>query len=209
MQGHLTGWVRMAWLRMGHLPQSYLVVAVSYPYSYHVGYPYPYHDLPHKYPQSSPLTGWRMQDHLTGWLRKGHLVAEDGSTDWVGKDGPIDWVGMDGSPNSVAEDGVTPKNVEGTNKNVVWEDEMGLVMWVDEMGVVSVRVVASPCSVGGTLILVLRSDGRGGRCAHGHRLGGAVGGTLIRVPVSESVLFLFTESSRCSSFKTSSALNAN
>lgn len=97
----------------------------------------------------------------------------------------------------------------GTNKNVVWEDEMGLVMWVDEMGVVSVRVVASPCSVGGTLILVLRSDGRGGRCAYGHRLGGAVGGTLIQVPVSESVLFLFTESSRCSLFKTSSALNVN
>ncbi len=62
---------------------------------------------------------------------------------------------------------------------VVWANEIGVVVWVDEMGVVSVRVVASPNSVGETLILVLVSDGRGGRCACGRHLGGAVGGTLV------------------------------
>jgi hypothetical protein len=71
----------------------------------------------------------------------------------------------------------------GTNINVVWADEMRVVAWADEMrvvvwavdiGVVSVRVVASPNWVGGTLILVLGSDGRDERCARGRRLGGAI-----------------------------------
>ena len=57
---------------------------------------------------------------------------------------------------------------------VVWANEIRVVVWVDEMGVVSVRVVASPNWVGGTFILVLRSDGRDGRCARGHCLGGVV-----------------------------------
>ena len=97
----------------------------------------------------------------------------------------------------------------GTNINVVWADEMGVVVWADEIGVVSirvvaspnwvegtlilvlgsvsVRVVASPNSVGGTLILVLGSDGRdgryargrGGRCTRGRRLRGAVRETVV------------------------------
>ena len=67
----------------------------------------------------------------------------------------------------------------GTNINVVWADEMGVVVRADEMSVVSIRVVASPNSVGGTLILVLGSDEHGWCCARGRRLGGAVGGTLV------------------------------
>jgi hypothetical protein len=50
---------------------------------------------------------------------------------------------------------------------VVWADEIGVVVWVDDIGVVSVTVVASPNWVGGSLILLLGSDGRDGRCARG------------------------------------------
>jgi hypothetical protein len=39
------------------------------------------------------------------------------------------------------------------------------------------------------------APGRGGRCACGHRLRGAVGGIVVSVPVSKSVLTLSTESS--------------
>ncbi len=70
---------------------------------------------------------------------------------------------------------------------VVWVDEIRVVVWADEIGAVSIRVVVAPNWMGGTLILVLGSDGRdgrytrgrGGRCARGHRLGGVVGGTVV------------------------------
>ena len=95
---------------------------------------------------------------------------------------------------------------------VVWATDMGVVVWATDIGVVSV-MVASLNWMGGTLILLLGSDGGdrrwgrgcGGRCARGRRLRVAVGGTV----VSESVLTLCRESSRCSSFEASSALNAN
>ncbi len=61
---------------------------------------------------------------------------------------------------------------------VVWATDMGVVVWVDDIEVVSVTVVASLNWVGGTLILLLRSDGRDGHCACGRRLRGAVGGTV-------------------------------
>ena len=64
---------------------------------------------------------------------------------------------------------------------------MGVVVWADDIGVVSVTVVASLNWMGGTLILLLGSVGRdgrcargcGGRCARGRRLRGAVGGTVV------------------------------
>jgi hypothetical protein len=70
---------------------------------------------------------------------------------------------------------------------VVWATDMGVVVWADDIEVVSVTVVASLNWMGGTLILLLGSDGRdgrcvrgcGGRCARGHRLRGAVGGTVV------------------------------
>ena len=48
---------------------------------------------------------------------------------------------------------------------VVWADEIEVVVWIDDIWVVSVTMVASPNWMGGTLILLLGSDGRDGRCA--------------------------------------------
>ena len=164
--------------------------------------------------------------------------TEDGPTDCVGENGPTNCVGDDGVTSAndasglnvwvkklivcsswAAEMGVV---VWATEMGVVfWAtemgvvvlvDEMGVVVWATDIGVVSVTV-ASLNWMGGTLILLLGSDGGdrrwgrgcGGRCARGRRLRVAVGGTV----VSESVLTLCRESSRCSSFEASSALNAN
>jgi hypothetical protein len=84
---------------------------------------------------------------------------------------------------------------------VMWADDMGVVVWADDIGVVSITVITYPKWVGGTLVLLLGSDGRDGRCARGHdgrcargrHLRGAVGGTVVSVPVSKSVLTLSTE----------------
>ena len=64
---------------------------------------------------------------------------------------------------------------------------MGVVVWADDIGVVSITVVASLNWMGGTLTLLLGSDGRdgrcasgcGGRCARGRHLQVAVGGTVV------------------------------
>ena len=56
---------------------------------------------------------------------------------------------------------------------------MGVVVWADDIGVVSVTVVASLNWIEGTLILLLGSDGRDGRCARGRRLRGAVRGIVV------------------------------
>ena len=70
---------------------------------------------------------------------------------------------------------------------VVWAAEMEVVVWATDIGVVSVTVVASLNWMGGTLILLLGSDGRdglcargcGGRCARGRHLRVAVEGTVV------------------------------
>ena len=70
---------------------------------------------------------------------------------------------------------------------VVWAAEMEVVVWATDIGVVSVTVVASFKWMGGTLILLLGSDGRdgrcargcGGRCARGRHLRVAVEGTVV------------------------------
>jgi hypothetical protein len=62
---------------------------------------------------------------------------------------------------------------------VVWATDMGVVMWAEDIGVVSVTVVASLNWMGGTLILLLGSDGRDEHCARGRRLRGAFGGTVV------------------------------
>ena len=62
---------------------------------------------------------------------------------------------------------------------VVWTTDMGVVVWATDVGVVSVMVVASLNWMGGTLILLLGSDGCDGRCARGSRLRVAIGGTVV------------------------------
>ena len=70
---------------------------------------------------------------------------------------------------------------------VVWTTDMRVVVWATDVGVVSVTVVASLNWMGGTLVLLLGSDGRdgrcapgfSGRCARGRRLRVAVGGTVV------------------------------
>ena len=53
---------------------------------------------------------------------------------------------------------------------VVWTTDMGVVVWATDVGVVSVMVVTSLNWMGGTLVLLLGSDGRDGHCARGRLL---------------------------------------
>ena len=152
---------------------------------------------------------------LNVWVKKlivcSSWATEMGVVVWATEMGVVVWATEMGVVVLVDEMGVVVWAAEmGV---VVWATDMGVVVWATDVGVVSVMVVASLNWMGGTLILLLGSDGGdrrwgrgcGGRCARGRRLRVAVGGTV----VSESVLTLCRESSRCSSFEASSALNAN
>ena len=104
-------------------------------------------------------------------------VDEMGVVVWAAEMGVVVWTTKMGVVVWADEMGVVVWTVEiGV---VVWATDMGVVVWADDIGVVSVTVVASLNWVGGTLILLLGSDGRDGRCARGRRLRGAVGGTVV------------------------------
>ena len=109
---------------------------------------------------------------LNVWIRKLILcswwVAEMGVVVWATEIGVVMWATEMGVVVLVDEMGV-----------VVWVADMRVVVWATDIGVVLVTVVASLNWMGDTLILLLRSDGCDGRCAHGHRLRVAVGGTVV------------------------------
>jgi hypothetical protein len=100
---------------------------------------------------------------LNVWVRKlivcSWWAAEMGVVVWATEMGVVVWA---------TEMGV-----------VVWATEMGVVVWATDIGVVSVTMVASLNWMGGTLILLLGSDGRDGRYARGRRLRVAVVGTVV------------------------------
>ena len=126
---------------------------------------------------------------LNVWVRKlivcSWWAVEMGVVVWATEMGVVVWATEMWVVVLVDEMGVVVWAVE--MRVVVWATDMGVVVWATDIGVVSVTVVASLNWMGGTLILLLGSDGHdghyargcGGRCARGRRLRVAVGETVV------------------------------
>uniref|UniRef100_A0A2N9J6G2 Uncharacterized protein n=1 Tax=Fagus sylvatica TaxID=28930 RepID=A0A2N9J6G2_FAGSY len=103
---------------------------------------------------------------LNVWVKKlivcSWWAAEMGVVVWATEMGVVVWATEMGVVVLVDEMGVVVWAAEmGV---VVWATDMGVVVWATDIGVVSVTVVASLNWMGGTLILLLGSDGGDRRC---------------------------------------------